>query len=164
MSLLEEGMIFAVKNFKSKNNSDGNTNSQQKEGTNIERFTLLVASRIWPDHYGLRALSDHTYYPMQFEVIEQSVADWDTEDKSTMMVQISAIPINYDLVIHRKKDDDDDGKIEYEYIKGFSYPIIGDNALLLNSDTVSKMYNQKILSKMDFILQLMVKKMKIVLG
>ena len=44
----------------------------------------------------------------------------------------------------------DDGKIEYEYIKGFSYPIIGDNAFLLNSDTVSKMYNQKVLSKMDF--------------
>ncbi len=87
MSLLEEGMIFAVKNFKSKNNSDGNTNSQQNEGTDIKRFTLLVASRIWPDHYGLRALSDHTYYPMQFEVIEQSVADWDTEDKSTMMVK-----------------------------------------------------------------------------
>lgn len=150
MSLLEEGMIFAVKNFKSKKNSDGNTSSQQKEGTNIERFTLLVASRVWPDHYGLRALSDHTYYPMQFEVIEQSVVDWDTEDKSTMMVQISAIPINYDLIIHRKNDDDDDGKIEYEYIKGFSYPIIGDNALLLNSDTVSKMYNQKILSKTDF--------------
>jgi hypothetical protein len=77
---------------------------------------------------------------MQFEVIEQSVADWDTEDKSTMMVQISAIPLNYDLVIHRKKDYDD-GKIEYEYIKGFSYPIIGDNAFLLNSDTISKMYN-----------------------
>ena len=88
---------------------------------------------------------------MQFEVIEQSVADWDTEDKSTMMVQISAIPINYDLVIHRKKyDENDNGKIEHDYIKGFSYPIIGDNAFLLNSDTVSKMYNQKVLSKMDF--------------
>jgi hypothetical protein len=162
MSLLEEGMIFAVRNFKSKKNTANENikSSQQQEkeeeddGTYInERFTLLVASRIWPDHYGLRALSDHTYYPMQFEVIEQSVADWDTEDKSTMMVQISAIPINYDLVIHRRKtdaDNNDDRKIEHEYIKGFSYPIIGDNAFLLNSDTISKMYNQKVLSKMDF--------------
>jgi hypothetical protein len=58
----------------------------------------------------LRALSDQTYYPMQFEVIEQSVVDWDTDDKSTMMVQISAIPINYDLAVK------DNGK--YEYIKG----------------------------------------------
>src|SRR5215213_10056806 len=74
MSLLEEGMIFAVRNFKSKKNSDDN--SRQEDKTLIERFTLLVASRIWPDHYGLRALSDHTYYPMQFEVIEQSVSDW----------------------------------------------------------------------------------------
>jgi hypothetical protein len=36
---------------------------------------------------------------MQFEVIEQSVADWGTDDKSIMMIQISAIPVNYDLVI-----------------------------------------------------------------
>ena len=58
MSLLEEGMIFAVRNFKSKKNSDGNKSSSQQDeedATYIERFTLLVASRIWPDHYGLRA-------------------------------------------------------------------------------------------------------------
>ena len=110
MSLLEEGMIFAVRNFKNKQNFDVDQKDIQKEGYDIDRFTLLVASRIWPDHYGLRALSDNIYYPMQFEVIEQSVADWDTEDKSTMMVQISAIPINYDLVINRKKSD---GKIDY---------------------------------------------------
>jgi hypothetical protein len=36
---------------------------------------------------------------MQFEVIEQSVGGWDTDDKSTMMIQISAIPINYDLAV-----------------------------------------------------------------
>jgi uncharacterized protein len=33
------------------------------------------------------------------DVIEQSVGDWDTDDKSTMMIQISAIAINYDLVV-----------------------------------------------------------------
>ena len=103
MGLLEEGMILAVKNFRTKlndNNSvDGNNESQ--------RYTLLIASRIWPDHYGLRALSDQTYYPMQFEVIEQSVGDWDTDDKSTVMIQISAIPINYDLVVRNN------GKYEY---------------------------------------------------
>ncbi len=31
MSLLEEGMIFAVRNFKSKKNSDGNIKSSQQE-------------------------------------------------------------------------------------------------------------------------------------
>ena len=36
---------------------------------------------------------------MQFEVIGQSVGDWNTDDKSTMMVQISAIPTNHDLVV-----------------------------------------------------------------
>jgi len=50
MSLLEEGMVLAVKNFKTKLD-------QNKDN---ERFTLLVASRIWPDHYGLRAISEHT--------------------------------------------------------------------------------------------------------
>lgn len=150
MSLLEEGMIFAVRNFKNKKNFDTDINGQKERDVSYaERFTLLVASRIWPDHYGLRALSDHTYYPMQFEVIEQSVADWDTEDKSTMMVQISAIPINYDLVVNHEGSDKKIEKIEYEYIKGFSYPVIGDSVFLLNSDTVSKMYNQKVLSKLD---------------
>ncbi len=134
MGLLEEGMILAVKNFRTKlndNNSDDNNESQ--------RYTLLIASRIWPDHYGLRALSDQTYYPMQFEVIEQSVGDWDTDDKSTMMIQISAIPINYDLIVR------DNGI--YEYIKGFSYPLIGDQVFILNAETVGDMYNKKVLDK-----------------
>ena len=48
MTLVEEGMIIAVKNFKASRQS----------------YTLLVISRIWPDHYGLKAISDHTYYPM----------------------------------------------------------------------------------------------------
>lgn len=49
---------------------------------------------------------------------EQSVGDWDTDDKSTMMIQISAIPINYDLVVRDNR--------KYEYVKGFSYPLIDD--------------------------------------
>jgi hypothetical protein len=138
MSLLEEGMIIAVKNFKSKfNNSQSSTN----------RFSLFVISRIWPDHYGMRGLSDSTYYPMQFEVIEQSVEDWDTDDKSTMMIQISAIPINYDLLVNTT---DEEGEIKYEYVKGFSYPIIGDTVFLLNAKTVSQMYNQKVMKKMNW--------------
>jgi hypothetical protein len=35
---------------------------------------------------------------MQFEIIEQSEEDWQTDDTSTMMIQIDAIPINYDLI------------------------------------------------------------------
>jgi uncharacterized protein len=138
MSLLEEGMILAIKNFKSKFNNQQNNNP--------ERFSLFVISRIWPDHYGMRGLSDSTYYPMQFEVIEQSVVDWDTDDKSTMMIQISAIPINYDLVVNIT----DNGEIKYEYVKGFSYPIIGDTVFLLNAKTVSQMYNQKVIKKMNW--------------
>jgi hypothetical protein len=141
MSLLEEGMILAIKNFKSKFNNQQNNN-------NTSRFSLFVISRIWPDHYGMRGLSDSTYYPMQFEVIEQSVMDWDTDDKSTMMIQISAIPINYDLVVNSE----DTGEIKYEYVKGFSYPIIGDTVFLLNAKTVSQMYNQKVITKMNWSL------------
>jgi hypothetical protein len=131
MSLLEEGMIFAVKNFKNKLES-----FKLKE-----RYTLLVASRIWPEHYGLRAISDHTYYPMQFEVIEQSVTDWDTDDKSTMMIQISAIPVNYDLIVNNNEKD------SFSYVKGFSYPLIGDEVYLLNANTVMELYNRKVLDK-----------------
>ena len=139
MGLVEEGMILAIRNFKTKLRSDNRDNNDNNNEKISERFTLLVVSRIWPDHYGLRALSEHTYYPMQFEVIEQSVTDWDTDDKSTMMIQISAIPINYDLVTNQNGN--------YEYDKGFSYPLIGDEVFLLNADTVSKMYNQNVINK-----------------
>ena len=84
--LLEEGMLLAVKNFK---HAEADT----------QRFTLMEISRVWPEHFGLRGLSDHGYYPMQFEIIEQSEADWQSNDTSTMMIQIDAIPINYDLII-----------------------------------------------------------------
>jgi hypothetical protein len=95
---------------------------------------------------------------MQFEIIEQSVADWDTDDKSTMMIQISAIPVNYDLIInHNKsgnKSDGSRGLVDLcQYVKGFSYPLIGDTVYLLNSNTVSEMYNRKILDKMKWIIR-----------
>lgn len=109
---------------------------------NISHRLTSLASRIFPEHYGLRGISDQTYYPMQFEIIEQSVSDWDTEDMSTMMIQVSAIPINYDLVI--------DDKYSYRYVKGFSYPIIGDQVYVLSANTVMDMYNRKIIEKMSW--------------
>ncbi|MBC7131157.1 hypothetical protein H5T51_08120, partial [Candidatus Bathyarchaeota archaeon] len=62
MGLLEEGMLLAARNFK-----------QTVFGE--ERYTLMEISRVWPEHFGLKGLSDHGYYPMQFEIIEQSEAD-----------------------------------------------------------------------------------------
>ena len=128
MGLIEEGMLVAVRNFKS-NPKD-------------QRHSLMVISRVWPEHYGLKGLSEHSYYPMQFEIIEQSVKDWDTSDKSTMMVQISALPINYDLVLK--------GDNEPKYEKGFTYPVIAAEAEILNRDMISHMYNQRILAKLGF--------------
>ena len=128
MGMIEEGMLLAVRNFKS---------------TAInQRYSLMVISRIWPDHYGLKGLNDSSYYPMQFEIIQQSVNDWNTSDKSTMMVQISAIPINYDLLIG------EDGDPRYE--KGFTYPVIAEEAHILNRDMISHMYNQRTLTKLGF--------------
>jgi DNA helicase HerA-like ATPase len=127
MGLLEEGMLLAVRNFKA-----------QRHGG--KRFTLLEISRIGPEHYGLKGLSDYAYYPFQFEVIQQSVEDWDTDDKATMMIQLSAIPLNYDLII------DDGGGISYE--KGFTHPVIAERVLLLNKDTIHQMYNKAILERM----------------
>ncbi len=123
MGLLEEGMLLAVKNFK------------QSSG-GAERFTLMEISRVWPEHFGLRGLSDHGYYPMQFEIIEQSEEDWQTNDTSTMMIQIDAIPVNYDLLL--------DSGCDFTFTKGFSYPVVGSPVFLLNSDMINRMYNKKI--------------------
>ena len=128
MGLIEEGMLVAVRNFKS--------NQRQR------RHSLMVVSRVWPEHYGLKGLSESSYYPMQFEIIQQSVKDWDTSDKSTMMVQISAIPINYDLIT--------DGDTEPKYERGFSYPVIAAEAQILNRDMIGHMYNQRILAKLGY--------------
>ena len=127
MGLLEEGMLLAVKNFKQVEKSS-------------ERYTLMEVSRVWPEHFGLRGLSDHGYYPMQFEIIEQSEDDWQTDDKSTMMIQIDAIPINYDLIMN--------AKCEFEFVKGFSYPIVGSSIYILNGEMINRMYNQKIAEKL----------------
>ena len=124
MGLLEEGMLLAVKNFK------------QSPTNAPERYTLMEISRVWPEHFGLRGISDHGYYPMQFEIIEQSEEDWQTDDKSTMMIQIDAIPINYDLILNRG--------CEFHFNKGFSYPVVGSPVFLLNSSMINKMYNKKI--------------------
>ncbi len=128
MGLLEEGMQLAVKNFKYSDAA-------------AERYTLMEISRVWPEHFGLRGLSDHGYYPMQFEIIEQSEEDWQTDDKSTMMIQIDAIPVNYDLTLK-------DG-CEFAFAKGFSYPVVGSPAYLLNSDMINRMYNKKITDQLD---------------
>ena len=126
MGLLEEGMLLAVKNFK-----------RVEDGV---RFTLMEVSRVWPEHFGLRGLSDHGYYPMQFEIIEQSEADWGTDDKATMMIQISAIPINYDLILREGCDP--------TFEKGFSYPVVASEAYILNMEMINRMYNQRIAEKL----------------
>ncbi len=126
MGLLEEGMLLATRNFKQV--------EQDKE-----RFTLMEVSRVWPEHFGLRGLSDHGYYPMQFEIIEQSEDDWQTDDTSTMMIQMDAIPINYDLVL--------DEKCGFSFVKGFSYPVAGSPCYVLNGEMINRMYNQKIAEK-----------------
>ncbi|HEY4657303.1 MAG TPA: ATP-binding protein, partial [Candidatus Bathyarchaeia archaeon] len=59
-----------------------------------------------------------------------------------MMVQISAIPINYDLIT--------DGDTEPKYEKGFSYPVIAAEAQILNRDMIGHMYNQRILAKLGY--------------
>lgn len=128
MGLMEEGMLLAVKNFKQ---------PQQDQ----KRYTLMEISSIWPEHFGLRGISDHGYYPMQFEIIEQSETDWQTNDTSTMMIQIDAIPINYDMILNKE--------CKFEFLKGFSYPIIGCPIYVFNSDMINRMYNQKITQKLS---------------
>ncbi len=134
MAQLEEGMLLAVKNFR------GQSKKSVKEG--INRYTVMVISKVWPQHYGLGGLSDSHYYPMQMEIIEQSVPDWATDDQATMMVQMTAIPINYDLVI--------DSKGEISFKKGFSYPLIGEQVFVINMETVDFIYNSKVKESIGF--------------
>ena len=128
MAQLEEGMLLAVRNFK------GQSDASRKAG--LHRYTIMVISKVWPLHYGLGGVSDSHYFPMQMEIIEQSVPDWDTDDQSTMMIHLTAVPINYDLVI------DKDGNVEFK--KGFSYPRVGDRVHIINMETVDKIYNGRV--------------------
>jgi hypothetical protein len=126
MGLLEEGMLLAVRNFKAKKYAG-------------KRFTLLEVSRVGPEHFGLRGLSDQSYYPYQFEIIEQSVADWDTDDKATMIIQLNAIPLNYDLILEGN---------DQRYVKGFTYPVVGERVFILNKATIHRMYNRRLLEEL----------------
>jgi len=134
MAQLEEGMLLAVKNFR------GQSKKAAKEG--IERYTVMVISKVWPLHYGLGGVSDSHYFPLQMEIIEQSVPDWSTDDQATMMVHMNAVPINYDLIINKK------GEIEFK--KGFSYPLVGEKAYVIDMETVDLIYNAKVKESMGF--------------
>jgi hypothetical protein len=135
MAQLEEGMLIAVKNFR------GQSKKSAKE--KIQRYTVMVISKVWPQHYGLGGVSDSHYYPLQMEIIEQSVPDWATDDQATMMVQMTAVPINYDLVINSKG--------EKEFRKGFSYPLLGDSVYVINMETVDEIYNAKVKEAIDYV-------------
>lgn len=134
MAQLEEGMLLAVGNFK------GQSKKAAKE--KIQRFTVMVISKVWPLHYGLGGVNDSHYYPLQMEIIEQSVPDWSTDDQSTMMVHMTAVPINYDLII--------DSKGEAEFRKGFSYPLLGETVHVINMKTVDRIYNSKVKDAIGF--------------
>ncbi|MEX2751928.1 MAG: hypothetical protein Q6366_008575, partial [Candidatus Freyarchaeota archaeon] len=129
MRLIDSGMLLAVRNFRTKE-------------ADKKRYTLMEILRFWPEHFGLRGLKDYQYYPLQFEVIEQSVGDWETSDKSTMIIQISAIPINYDLVTGENH--------VFGYERGFSYPVIGERVYILNKEMIKDMYNRKVLERIGF--------------
>ena len=122
LRLLDDGMLLAVRNFKSDDTG--------------ERYTLLEAIRFWPEHFGLRGVRDYQYFPMQFEVIQQSVDDWETNDKTTMMIQLDTIPINYDLVL--------EGGDSCRFERGFAYPTLGSQVYILNREMIREMYNREI--------------------
>lgn len=134
MAQLEEGMLIAVRNFR------GQSKRAAKE--KIQRYTVMVISKVWPQHYGLGGVSDSHYYPLQMEIIEQSVPDWATDDQATMMVQMTAVPINYDLVIDRNGSKD--------FRKGFSYPLIGERVHVINMETVDEIYNSKVKEAIEY--------------
>lgn len=128
MGMLQEGMLLAVKNFKPQTSEGG------------ERYTLMETSRVWPVHFGLSGLSDQSYYPMQFEIIQQSERDWGKDDQATMMIQIDAIPINHEMVIKATGE-------QPEFKKGFVYPVLASEVRILNDRMIHLMYNSRIVDK-----------------
>jgi len=126
LRLLDDGMLLAVRNFRSDDLR--------------ERYTLLEVVRFWPEHFGLRGVRDYQYFPMQFEVIQQSVEDWETSDKTTMMIQLETIPINYDFILG--------GDEEPRFERGFSYPTVGSQVHILNREMIKEMYNREIPKKL----------------
>lgn len=130
MGLLEEGMLVAVRNYKGLH--------QRRP-----RFTLLEVAAIWPSHFGLSGLGEESYYPLQFEIIQQSVEDWDAADTSTLMIRMSAIPINYDLILDPGKDP--------TFERGFSYPIPAEEAFILNRDLIHLTYNKRIIERIGSV-------------
>ncbi len=132
MSELEEGMMVAVPNFRSR--------SRASVRAGLKRYTVMVISNVWPEHYGIEGVSDSHYYPVQFEVIEQSVKDWESDDQSTMKIEMSAVPINYDLVVYP------DNTMEFR--KGFSYPLPGAEVHVLSLEAVDSIYNDRVRKSM----------------
>jgi hypothetical protein len=132
MGLLEEGMLLAIRNYRALHQ-------------NRQRFTLLEVSAIWPSHFGLTGLGDQSYYPLQFEIIEQAVTDWDSTDSSTMMIRISGIPINYDLILAADSDP--------SFERGFSYPIPAEEAYIVNRGLINLMYNHRIIERIKGVPQ-----------
>ena len=122
MGLLEEGMLVAVRNFKSRQH-DGN------------RYTLMSIAQVWPEHFGLKGISGSSYIPTQFEIATRAVPDWDTDDSQIMAVNMVAIPVNYDIIVQEDKP---------IFIKGFTYPIIGEKVYILNRNTIDDVYNSRI--------------------
>src|SRR3990170_8242127 len=58
-----------------------------------------------------------------------------------MMIQIDAVPINYDLILT--------SGCGFEFSKGFSYPVVGSPAYLLNSEMINRMYNKRITEQLN---------------
>jgi len=128
MGLLEEGMLIAIRNFKSR-------------AHNGNRFTLMSVAQVWPEHFGLKGVSGSSYIPTQFEIATQAVPDWETDDNQIMAINMVAIPVNYDIIIEGKKP---------IFKKGFTYPIIGERVYILNRDTIDDVYNSKIKERLGF--------------
>lgn len=124
MKELREGLLLAVRNFKAKS---------------VERYTLFEVASFVPEHFGLEGLSDKDYYPLAKEVTIQAVPDWERAGESILRVHITAIPINYDLIISEK--------LEFE--RGWSQPIVGEKVKILNPEAIAQLYNGEILKEIE---------------
>ena len=55
------------------------------------------------------------------------------------MIQLGAIPLNYDLMMQQNAQ---------QYVKGFTYPVVGERVFILNKATIHRMYNRKLLEEL----------------
>jgi len=128
---LNEGLIFAVPNFKS--------NELQK------RYTLFELVDYSPVHFGASAVQADTLPEIRKEIFEKVKSEWFTESK-VAYIRVRGNPVNYDLVVTDQ---------DYWFEETWSYPLIGGEVMFLTKESMFRFINSSLPENSPVIGQLL---------